>query len=163
LHLCANLDGYTFAGARRALQAKVGSLIQAKSMELTHQNRVDFRSHTRLNRVRAGVIGLMQVSEERKATMPIYEPQTKFLSAADLNGGEREFVIEDVTTELFPYSKVEKFLIKFLNEPKRFPLNVTNGRAMVAAYGNNSDYWLNKTRGSIYRADRIPRRNGERY
>jgi hypothetical protein len=103
------------------------------------------------------------LSEERKATMPIYEPQTKFLSAADLNGGEREFVIEDVTTELFPDSKVEKFLIRFLNEPKRFPLNVTNGRAMVAAYGNNSDYWLNKTRGSIYRADRIPRRNGERY
>lgn len=82
--------------------------------------------------------------------MPKVEFTSKFFTGSDLNGSEREFLIVAVDTEVFPDGR--KYLLSFDDEPKRLVLNQFNLRALVAVYGDDYDYWVNK-RVALYAAE----------
>jgi hypothetical protein len=71
--------------------------------------------------------------------------QSKFLNAADLDGGERKFRIKGATAE--DVGGEQKLVAWFTNDKKGLVLNKTNNRVLRAAFGNDTAGW--KVRSSL--------------
>jgi hypothetical protein len=70
--------------------------------------------------------------------------QSRFLKAADLDGGETKVRIKSVTEEKVGPDKDQKLVVWFTNDKRGFVLNQTNNRILREAFGDETDGWVGK-------------------
>ena len=69
--------------------------------------------------------------------------QSRFLKAADLNGGEKKVRIKGVSEEKMADGEV-KLVVWFTNITQGLVLNKTNNRTLREAFGDETDGWAGK-------------------
>jgi len=69
-----------------------------------------------------------------------------FLKAADLGTATPTLTVKSVSSHEFndDGGSRQKLVLEFIGKDKMVVLNVTNTRAMAAAFGNESDNWIGK-------------------
>jgi hypothetical protein len=70
--------------------------------------------------------------------------QSRFLKAADLDGGEKKVRIKSVTEEKVGPDKDQKLVVWFTNDKRGFILNQTNNRILREAFGDETESWAGK-------------------
>ena len=69
---------------------------------------------------------------------------SRFLKAADLNGREHHLRIAGVEQEEVGTPPKPALVVSFANRSKSWVLNKTNGSLLAAAYGDDTDGWINR-------------------
>jgi hypothetical protein len=71
--------------------------------------------------------------------------KSKFMTAADFTS-EKALRIKSVTAEMVRGDKgpEQKLVLEFTNHQKRLPLNATNRRTLMGAFGDNTEMWIQK-------------------
>ena len=78
----------------------------------------------------------MRGGEEMKIQIP-----TKYMNASTFSG-EKIYTIAEVQLEKL--RDKDKYVLYFQEDTIGLPLNVTNLKALINAYGNDTDNWVNK-------------------
>jgi len=76
------------------------------------------------------------VKREMKIQIP-----TKYMNASTFSG-EKIYTIAEVQLEKL--RDKDKYVLYFQEDTIGLPLNVTNLKALINAYGNDTDNWVNK-------------------
>jgi len=78
----------------------------------------------------------MRGGEEMKIQIP-----TKYMNASMLTG-EKVYTIAEIQLEKL--RDKEKYVLYFQEDTIGLPLNITNLKTLISAYGNDTDNWVGK-------------------
>jgi hypothetical protein len=70
--------------------------------------------------------------------------QSRFLKAADLDGGEKKVRIKSVTEEKIGPDNEQKLVVWFTNDQRGLVLNKTNNRILREKFGDETEGWHGK-------------------